>query len=492
MTEQTLPRSSAPQPATTAPASHPPASHPPAAHPPASAGGIWKLAGITGAAILLWLVLAGSLPAPMAAAAALLVFCIGLWATGAVPEYWPAFAFFLATMLLGVAPAAVVFSGFLSSTFWLLFSGLVLGAAIRHTGLGLRAAVLLSRLLGRHYAGAIAGIVLFGLALAFVMPSSMGRVVLLVPIIVALADHMGYEAGRRGRTGMLMAAAFGTFVPAFSILPSNAPNMILAGMAETLYGQKLSYGDYLLLHFPVLGLLKAGVLILLILWLFPDRDPAHDAAARRHAPPMTRAEWRLAGVLGLCLTLWLTDTIHHISPAWIGLGAALFCLWPPAQLTGRQCLNQDLSYGSLFFVAGIMGLGAVISATGLGEAVVQGLSGHAAFSAEQPAWDAAALVVMSTLVATVTNLPGVPAVMTPVAHDLAAVTGLSLTTVLMTQVLAFSNVFLPYQAPPLVAAMQIAHLPPGATARLCLALFAVTLLVLTPLDLLWWYIVGLL
>ncbi len=80
--------------------------------------------------------------------------------------------------------------------------------------------------------------------------------------------------------------------------------------------------------------------------------------------------------------------------------------------------------------------------------------------------------------------------MTPVAENLAALTGLPLTTVLMTQVLAFSNVFLPYQAPPLITAMQLGDLPTGAVVRLCLVMFAIGALVLMPLDLLWWYALG--
>lgn len=451
----------------------------------------WRFAGIAAAAGTVGLIAAGSLPAQMAAAAALAVFCIGLWATAVVPEYWTALVFFLAAVILEIAPAQTVFSGFVSSTFWLLFSGIVLGAAMRHTGLGQRAATLLSAGLGTRYAGVILGIVLFGLALAFVMPSSMGRVVLLVPIVVALADRMGYGAPSNGRIGMLTAAAFGTCLPAFAILPSNAPNMILAGMAENLHGQQLAYWDYLLLHFPVLGVVKALVLVMLILWLFPDRDPAHEAAPEPRATPMTAGEGRLTAVLALCLALWLTDGIHHISPGWIGLAAALYCLWPGSALTSTECVNKDINYGSLFFVAGIMGLGAVISATGLGEAVVQSLSAHADFSAGQPVWNVAALTAISTLVAVVTNLPGVPAVMTPVAASLAELTGLPLATVLMTQVLAFSNVFLPYQAPPLIAAMQLANLPVGAMTRLCLTTFVVSVLLLLPLDLLWWRILGL-
>lgn len=467
---------------------------PPAATAPGMSGPstrIWLVAAIVIAALGTGLATATMLPAPMAVTAGLTVFCIGLWATVALPEYWTALAFMLAAVVLNATPATTVFSGFASSTFWFLFAGLVLGAAISHTGLGHHGALLLARMLGRRYSSIIAGIVAFGVLLAFVMPSSMGRIVLLVPIVAALADSMGYGPSSKGRTGMLMAAAFGTNLPAYAILPANAPNMMLAGMSETLLGQSIGYWDYLLLHFPVLGILKAAVLAGLILWMFPERDPPHAPAPERPLPKLRGSQLRLAVLLGLCLVLWLTDQIHHISPAWIGMAAALCCLWPGSGLTGERSISRDINYGSLFFVAGVMGLGAVIAETGLGAAMVHALSDYAGFATGRPVWNVAALTGLATIVGTVTNLPGVPAILTPMTPELAAATGLPVGTVLMTQVLAFSNVLLPYQAPPLIMAMQLAGLPARTVVRLCLLLFAISTLMLIPLDLLWWHMLGL-
>jgi di/tricarboxylate transporter len=62
----------------------------------------------------------------------------------------------------------------------------------------------------------------------------------------------------------------------------------------------------------------------------------------------------------------------------------------------------------------------------------------------------------------------------------------------MTQVLAYSTVILPYQVPPVVVALQLAGVPMAKAVRAVLALAAVTLLVLLPLDLLWWSVLGLL
>ena len=84
-------------------------------------------------------------PAPMAKALALTVFTIGFWATGVIPEYLTALVFFSIAMLLAIAPPDVIFTGFESTVLWLVFGGLVLGVAIKRTGLGERIASRLAK-----------------------------------------------------------------------------------------------------------------------------------------------------------------------------------------------------------------------------------------------------------------------------------------------------------------------------------------------------------
>ncbi len=55
-----------------------------------------------------------------------------LWATSLLPEFMTALLFFAAAMIAKIAPPEVIFGGFASSAFWLVFSGFVLGIAIRN------------------------------------------------------------------------------------------------------------------------------------------------------------------------------------------------------------------------------------------------------------------------------------------------------------------------------------------------------------------------
>nr|WP_243729926.1 hypothetical protein [Shewanella decolorationis] len=87
-------------------------------------------------------------------------------------------------------------------------------------------------------------------------------------------------------------------------------------------------------------------------------------------------------------------------------------------------------------------------------------------------------------------MPGVPTVLTPMAADLANATGFSLPAVLMTQVIGFSTVIFPYQVAPLILAMQLSQEPLTHLLKVTLPLALITLLLLMPLDYLWWLLLG--
>ena len=116
-------------------------------------------------ALILGLLLAifpPSFLAPAAGRAASFAFVIiAFWATGFIPEYLTALIFFTGAMLFDIAPPGVIFSGFSSGALWLIFGGLIFSSAL--SGL--------------------------------LMPSALGRVVLLVPIAMTIADQFGLQRG---------------------------------------------------------------------------------------------------------------------------------------------------------------------------------------------------------------------------------------------------------------------------------------------------------
>jgi len=448
------------------------------------------LAALTTVAGIYLLVLPPVLLGPeQGRAAGLAIIAIGLWATGAMPEHITALLFFLVAMLLNIAPAKVIFSGFASGALWMIFAGLIIAVAMRSTGLSQRLARSIALRVSHSYLHLIAGLVAVGMIMGFLMPSSMARSTLLIPIALSLAEHAGFPPGSKGRTGVVLAAAFGAFLPNFSILTANVPNLVLLGAAEEQAGVVPHYGAYLLLHFPILGLLKAALIVGLIHWRYREEPQLVTPEATPHTS-LSRAEWKMAAILFFALGMWLTDSLHHISPAWIGLTAAIVLLLPRIGLVGGRQLTTEVNYNPMLFVAGVLGLGALLAHSGLGARLAQALTQVLPLAPGHNLLNFISLTVTAMVTGLVATLPGVPAILTPLAGGLAHSAGLPVGTVLMTQVVGFSTPFFLYQAAPVLVAMQLGGEKTRSAILPLLQVALVSVLLLWPLDYLWWHLLG--
>ncbi|WNP34551.1 SLC13 family permease [Enterobacter kobei] len=413
---------------------------------------------------------------------------IVLWATSLLPEFITALLFFAAAMVAKIAPPEVIFGGFASSAFWLVFSGFVLGVAIRKTGLADRAARALSARLTDSWPLMVGSVVLLSYALAFVMPSNMGRIALLMPIVAAMAARAGINDGTRAWYGLALAVGFGTFQLSATILPANVPNLVMSGAAEGSYGIHLNYLPYLLLHTPVLGLLKGLVLIGLICWLFPGKP--HAPCELTPAGPMSREEKRLAWLLAVVLIMWVSESWHGIGPAWTGLAAACVTLLPRVGFITGDEFSSGVNMRTCIYVAGILGLAITVTQTGIGSAVGGALLHVMPLDPDNPFTSFLALTGITTALNFIMTANGVPALYTTLAQSFADATGFPLLSVIMIQVLGYSTPLLPYQASPIVVAMALGKVPARAGMLLCLALAIATYLVLLPLDYAWFRVLG--
>ncbi|EEI0563976.1 citrate transporter [Salmonella enterica] len=411
-----------------------------------------------------------------------------LWATSLLPEFITALLFFTVAMAAKIAPPDMIFGGFASSAFWLVFSGFVLGIAIRKTGLADRAARALSAKLTDSWLLMVSSVVLLSYALAFVMPSNMGRIALLMPIVAAMAKRAGIADGTRAWYGLALAVGFGTFQLSATILPANLPNLVMSGAAEGSYGIHLNYVPYLLLHTPILAWLKGAVLIALICWLFPGA-PCTPREAEASAP-MSRNEKRLAWMLTVVLMMWVTESWHGIGPAWTGLAAAVVTMLPRIGFISGDEFASGINIRACIYVAGILGLALTVTQTGIGNAVGETLLHVMPLDTQKPFTSFLALTGITTALNFIMTANGVPALYTTLAESFAAATGFPLLSVIMIQVLGYSTPILPYQASPIVVAMALGKVPAKAGMLLCLALAAVTYLVLLPLDYAWFRVLG--
>ena len=418
---------------------------------------------------------------PLVCIAILALLTAFLWATLAIPAELTALVFFLALLLTGLAPDHVALAGFGSKAIWLVFAGLVLSEAIGRHDMG---HAIFDRLLGRlsSYPQLIWLVASTGLIMAFFIPSAMGRVLLLAPLVVALADRLGFAENDPRRHGLFLATVLGAVVPAFTIITSNVPNLVLMGAAEAIYDRTLTYGEYLALNFPVLGLGTFVLIPSLVLLLFPGERGLTLQALR--PTPWTPDQIRIFCVLAVILAFWTTDKLHGISSAWIGLAAAVFMLMPGVGLLPAQTIGK-INFGPWFFVAGSIGLGGVVSHSGLGDLLWGQVATVVPFEGLPNPLKFAVIQLSATILAVVATLPAIPAVFTPLVGSIADSLDWPLDAVLLAQVPAFVIFAFPFQAPPVLVGLTVLGVPLKVAMRLMLRYFIVAALVLSPLHYLW-------
>jgi anion transporter len=425
--------------------------------------------------------------------AALVLITLASWSTGLFPPFLTGLIFFTLAAIFDLLPADILFSGFSSTAVWLIISGFVIGAAISTSGLGKKMASIIAPHLIGSYPRMIAGLVISAVLLSFIMPSSVGRAVVMLPIGMALADHVGFKKGSNGRLGIATSLAIACNMPGFAILPANIPNMILAGASDNLFDMQFGYMEYLLLHFPVLGLLKTFLIIFLVIKIFPaeiniTEKTEEDNNSEQNGDKALQK--KVAILLGLTLVFWMTDSIHGINPAWVGLATAVILLLPKWGVVAPKNFNASVDFATVVFVAAALGLGALVNESGLGTAMGQTFIRLLPEESGKTFLNFMSLSVMTTITGLLTTIPGVPTVLTPMAMDFSEATGFSLASVLMIQVLGFSTVIFPYQIGPLIVAMQLSGEPLHKLLKITLPLTLLTIVVLFPLDYLWWGLLG--
>ncbi len=455
----------------------------------------WRLA-VVGLVVLLATAIAMT-PAPEAmpqqsmVALGLIAMTVVLWATLAIPPAAAAMMFIILVLATGVAPPHAAVSGFLSSSLWLVFGGLLIGTAAERTGFG---RFIARKFLGRFrssYSALVLGVIAGSTMLTLLVPSNMGRLAITVPVVLALAKDAGYRLGSNGHIGLVLIAVVGNFAVGQGVLPGNLLNIMIVGAGETLYGINVTYMHYMLMCAPVLGIAKALLVWRLLVWMHPAPAPSTEDSASildRLSPEAKRVGIALA----IAILLWATDFWHGIKPGWVALAAGAVCVMPGiGVLPTREIFNPQRLL-IIIWVGTVLSLAAVMTESGASTLVSGALARLAGVEGQSPLYGYFAMAYLSSLIATLSTFGGAVPTMAAVGAEISSATGLPLDTAVMAIAPGVSAMFFPYVASPIVVGLAMGQVSQRAALPFMVTLALLTCVVVIPLNALWWWVIGVL
>ena len=290
-----------------------------------------------------------------------------MWVFRLVADFIPGLFVVTGTVIFGLVPSATVLSGFASDGFFMSLSILGVAAVIVSSGLSYRVLLLVINALPGGRAFGNLGLFLTGLALSPVVPSINGRVALTTPLLLDMIETMGFKAGGRAATQLAFACFSGITLLSAVFLTSKSINFVVFGLLPGYAQDQYQWFGWFLASAAVGGIL---ILACAILWLvlFPTTEGGAVGKDMLEGQldllgPMKPQEW--AGAIGVIVfvILILTQTLHKISPPWIGL-FLLFFLLAFNYLKGSE-FKDKIDWPFLMYLAGITGMVAAMNYLGI-------------------------------------------------------------------------------------------------------------------------------
>lgn len=411
----------------------------------------------------------------------LLITTIVFWATSIIPNYQTSLIFLFTSLIFSLSSKDIIFSGFSSSAFWLVFAGMLIASAIKNVNLSERFSTLFSFIKNPTYLNILIFINIFSLLFSFVMPSSLGRVILLIPVAIIVAKNFGFKENDKGYTGIMLAFIFSTVIPAFTILPANVPNMILSGLTYEIYGFELLYSHYLVANFFVLGFIK-NLILLVLLYLMYNDTPKYTFY-KSEKTLLSKDEKIVIFTIIAMIFFWATDFIHGISASVIAIVGVLFLANPTINIIKNKDVNS-VNFASLLLVASIISLGNIVATNDYIKEILT-----STINLYKPTnYEVLNQIIISSFMSFTgifITQPSIPAIFTPMAEHISSISNFSLNEVIMMEVSAFSTLFLPYQSPPIIIGLALANIKQTQAIKFLLILAVITIVFLFPLQYYW-------
>jgi anion transporter len=394
----------------------------------------------------------------------------------------------LALPLSGVATFESAFSAFGRPAVWLVFAGMVISQLITETRLSdLLSGIIIGRL--RKPVAFILELSLLGLVLAILIPSGTVRVLIILPVLIGIIDALKADKGSPLSAAIILAVVCATYYGGTGILTASVPNLVIMGVLESREAPVYwaQWAGYVL---PVIGIIRVLVGAILILLIFRPTIPDLKHLKRPEKAALGGREIRALLLLFLGVAAWSTDIIHHVHPVMIGLALTILCITPGIGPLSTEHLRK-VNYPILIYIGSVFALGEAIVDSGASQALAGVITSWLQLDTISMSEQLAAITYVVTPFNFLVDTAVVGGVLTPPLLDLGANVGLSPLQVGLSTAVGTGIAFMPYQGAPFMIAYSYGYVTMRQFVTTMVLICLATLVLLVPLNLLYWRWAGL-
>ncbi len=420
------------------------------------------------------------------------LFTVIWWLFNVVPPAYSTLLMLLGYLLLGLAEPDVVFHIWTLPLMWLIISAFLIAAAVTKSGLAQRVAYFFMIRYATSYRSLIILTYVLGFVLSFLIPHPFPRALLMMSLIRAIIQKAGMNKKDAASLGLSVFVAT-TATSTILLTGDSTLNIATVGFS----GLNVSWLDWAK-YMAVPGIAASLMMMGLHLLTFKQTGLVHiDQDEIQHEQqklgPMSRDEivtllWVLAALI-----LWSIDFIHHIDPAWIALLVVVGLSLPKVgDILDAKDISTGINWPIIFFVVGAFAIGSVSKATGMAEWLAKVL---------MPATPPQNPYAFATLVGGVTMLihmvlGSALACMSIVAPSLVHYSTIAGWNPLFPALLIYTSVAIHYIFPFQHVAILLGQGETGGydtrhVLKYGIPLTIVALIVLVPIEVTWWNILGL-
>lgn len=222
----------------------------------------------------------------------------------------------------------------------------------------------------RIYRPLLVGLSFDALTLALLVPSTIVRVLILVPILIEAGQQFDSS---KAKIGLFLGPIISTYYGGSGILTAALPNIVITGIVGSTAGITITWTEWFILIFPVMGLGRTLLVVGVIYLLY---HPSSESNAQRvEEPPSleTGVERRMLIFLFIGSVVWANDFLHGLDPIFDALLVVILALFPKIGVMEFRKIDDAVDFSILFFLGAVFAIGEGLSQTGIADAIAEAL-----------------------------------------------------------------------------------------------------------------------